>query len=133
MPRVVSFKADHFALFDEVMDDEIRLVGIFVGQGTPEDGGEHWNFSRSVPDDDHPQLQGVCTVKEIQRVTHYGGILRFVVSHTAISCMFTPEAAAATGYAEVHMDLEGVSVDADRLAGIARILFPENGILDLQL
>lgn len=74
--------------------------GIYFGEGDPERGGQHWNFTRTLGEDD----DGVCTVKEIQQVTVYGGIVRFTLARHRMTCEFDEEAAKETGVRKLHIE-----------------------------
>ena len=79
----LCFHAEWVAAQDEQYTPEFVVHGIYFGEGDPEQGGQHWNFTRSLDDDD-----GVCTVKEIQQVTAYGGIISFVLTRQSLVCEF---------------------------------------------
>jgi hypothetical protein len=64
------------------------------GTGDPEAEGHSWNFSRSTEDDDGE----VCTVREIQQATIYGGIESFRLHRAGLECDFEARAAEDTGY-----------------------------------
>jgi hypothetical protein len=74
--------------------------GIYFGEGDPEQGGQHWNFTRALGEDD----DGVCTVKEIQQVTVYGGIVRFTLARHSMTCEFDEKAAKETGVRKLHIE-----------------------------
>jgi hypothetical protein len=78
---------------EEEFTEDFTVHGIFFSEGDPEAGGQHWNFTRSLGDDD----DGVCTVKEIQELTVYEGITNFEMSRTALVCEFDARAAERTG------------------------------------
>lgn len=87
----IRFTAEMIAAEEEEFTPEFVVNGIYFGQGNPEQGGQHWNFTRSLTDDD-----GVCIVKEIQEVTVYGGIVRFRLSRHNLVCDFDEKTARAT-------------------------------------
>lgn len=66
---------------------------IAFGTGDPEANGHCWTFSRSFDDD-----WGVCTVREIQRATIYGGIKSFKLHRSGLECVFDPKAAEKAGF-----------------------------------
>ncbi|QIF02787.1 hypothetical protein [Roseimicrobium sp. ORNL1] len=89
--------AESVELVSESYAPEDWLVGLHFGEGDPEAGGQHWNFTRDTTEDDDSGLTGVCTVKEIQEVTVYGGIERFELSSSRLVCQFDERASAKTG------------------------------------
>jgi hypothetical protein len=95
----LSYTAESVELVSESYAPEDWLVGLHFGEGDPEAGGQHWNFTRdtTADEDDDSGLSGVCTVKEIQEVTVYGGIERFELSPSHLVCEFDERASAKTG------------------------------------
>lgn len=89
----LHINAQMVAANEEAFTEDFKVHGIYFGEGDPEDGGQHWNFTRSLGDDD----DGVCTVKEIQVVTVYDGIIIFEMRRTAVVCEFDSETAEHTG------------------------------------
>ena len=77
-------------LQEEYTSDDI-VYGIFFGEGDPEEGGQHWNFTRNLNADD-----GVCTVKEIQEITIYGGIEDFTLTRQKLISEFNEATAQVT-------------------------------------
>jgi hypothetical protein len=53
---------------------------------------------------------GVCTVKEIQQVTVYDGIVRFTLTRNSMTCEFDERAARETGVRKLHIEY---SLDED--------------------
>jgi hypothetical protein len=86
-------KADLVAGDEEEYTPDFAVHGIYFGEGDPERGGQHWNFTRNSGEDDN----GVCTVREIQQVTIYGGIVRFSLARHSVTCEFDEKAARETG------------------------------------
>jgi hypothetical protein len=82
--ETISIDADQVESLEEHFTPEYVVHGIHFGEGDPEADGQHWNFSRTLGDND----DGVCTVQEIQRVTVYGGIVRFSMTRNRIICEF---------------------------------------------
>lgn len=78
---------------EQEFTEDFTVHGIYFGEGDPENGGQHWNFTRALGEDD----DGVCTVKEIQVVTVYDGIIRFEMNRAGLECEFNDEAAEQTG------------------------------------
>jgi len=73
---------------------EYSVVGIYFGEGDPEKGGEHWNFTQSIGADEE---EGVCTVKEIQQLVLYGNIDKFTLSKKQMNCTFNDAVIEKTG------------------------------------
>lgn len=94
----IRFHADFVTASEEEYTPDFKIHGIYFGQGDPEQGGQHWNFTRSLEDDD-----GVCTVKEIQEVTVYGGIVSCVLSRQEFRCEFDAETALETMTQKLHI------------------------------
>jgi hypothetical protein len=92
----IAFTAEFVEVMDQEFTPDFTVIGLHFGRGDPEDGGQHWNFSRSIPDEEDP-FEGICTVKEIQQVTIYGGITRFEVARDHLICEFDDEKAMYTG------------------------------------
>jgi hypothetical protein len=87
----LRFRAEMVAGHEEEFTPDFVVHGIYFGEGDPEQGGQHWNFTRSLNDDD-----GICVVKEIQEVTEYGGIDRFKLTRRSLICDFNDAAAQST-------------------------------------
>jgi hypothetical protein len=99
-------KANLVAAEENGYAPDFVVHGIYFGEGDPEQGGQHWNFTRTLDEDD----DGVCTVKEIQQVTIYGGIERFTLSRHSLTCEFDENAASETGVRKLHIEY---SIDDD--------------------
>jgi hypothetical protein len=95
--------------------------GIYFGEGDPEKGGQHWNFTRILGEDD----DGVCTVKEIQEVTVYGGIVRFTLARDSATCEFDEDAAKETGVRKLLIDY---NIDDDHDASYNHCQVHQRGI-----
>jgi hypothetical protein len=94
----------------------VYLIGF--GTGDPETDGHSWTFSRSFDDD-----WGVCTVREIQRATVYGGIESFRLRRSGLECVFSAVAAMKTGFGKLEIAF-AIDDSAWRgLADTARIVF----------
>ena len=89
----ISFHAELVAAQQEEFTSDCVVHGIYFGTGDPEAGGQHWNFTRMLGEDD----EGVCTVKEIQEVTVYGGITSFSLSRSGLVCEFNARTSRETG------------------------------------
>jgi len=93
-------KANLVAGEEEQYTPNFVVHGIHFGEGDPERGGQHWNFTRNLGEDD----DGVCIVKEIQQVTDYGGILRFTLTRHSMTCEFDEKTAKKTGVRKLHIE-----------------------------
>ncbi len=89
----LHINAQMVAAHEEAFTQDFKVHGIYFGEGDPEDCGQHWNFTRALGDDD----DSVCTVREIQVVTVYDGIISFKMNRAAVVCEFDSETAAHTG------------------------------------
>jgi hypothetical protein len=87
------FNAELVAAQQEEFTSDCIVHGIYFGTGDPEAGGQHWNFTRILGEDD----EGVCTVKEIQELTVYGGITSFTMSRNGLACEFNAKTSRLTG------------------------------------
>lgn len=95
-PRIqdeLRFHADFVEGFEESYTPTYVVHGIHFGEGDPEQGGQHWNFTRSLGEDDH----GVCTVKEIQAATLYRGIESVALTRQRLECHFNERGSRETG------------------------------------
>jgi hypothetical protein len=97
----IRFKAEMVAADEEEFTPDFVVHGLYFGQGDPEQGGQHWNFTRSLNDDD-----GVCVVKEIQEVTEYGGIVSFKLTRRSVMCEFNDAAAQSTRTRRLVIEFE---------------------------
>jgi hypothetical protein len=87
----LRFTAEMVAAEEEEFTPDFIVHGIYFGEGNPEQDGQHWNFTRSLNDDD-----GVCVVKEIQEVTVYGGIISVKLTRRSLTCEFDETTAKST-------------------------------------
>ncbi|HSJ01986.1 MAG: hypothetical protein ACAI34_03865 [Verrucomicrobium sp.] len=92
----ISYHADCVEIIMSQFAPDFTVIGFHLGEGDPEQGGQHWNFTQSVPPEEG-DFAGVCTVKEIQQVTVYGGIRRFHIWPDHLVCEFDERTAPATG------------------------------------
>ncbi len=88
----IKFKAQEVAAMSEEFTPDYVVHGIYFGEGNPEQGGQHWNFTRALETED-----GVCTVKEIQQLTFYRGIKNFLLSRDGLVCEFDVKHAEHAG------------------------------------
>ncbi|HEX9002235.1 MAG TPA: hypothetical protein VGB07_20170 [Blastocatellia bacterium] len=103
-PEIVSelrFHADMVTAIEEKYTPDFIVHGIHFGEGDPEQDGQHWNFTRSSDKDD-----GVCTVKEIQELTVYGGIIACSLTRHYFSCEFDDGAVQKTMTHKLHITYE---------------------------
>ena len=94
----LSFVAENVAADTTEYTQECVVYLIAFGTGDPEANGHCWTFSRSFDDD-----WGVCTVREIQRATIYGGIQSLRLHRSGLECIFDPKAAREAGYRELKI------------------------------
>jgi len=106
---------------EEVFTEDFTVHGIYFGEGDPEAGGQHWNFTRSLGDDD----EGVCTVKEIQEFTVHEGITSFEMSRTSVVCDFDSDAAQRTGVRRLTIAYEIDDATWTDLASQAKLVFTD--------
>jgi hypothetical protein len=98
----IKFQAEFVAAITEEFTPAFIVHGIYFGEGNPEQGGEHWNFTRTPGTDD----DGVCTNKEIQQVTIYGGINRFLLARNHLVCEFDEHHSRKTGTKKIDITYE---------------------------
>ena len=96
----LSFLAEHVGTDTTEYTRECVVYLIAFGTGDPEADGHCWTFSRSFDDD-----WGVCTVREIQQATIYGGIESFRLHRSGVECVFEPEAAEKAGFHALRITL----------------------------
>lgn len=96
----ISFTAERVDTHLEDFTDTFRVYGVYFEAGDPEIDGESWSFTRSFEDDD-----GVCTIREPQRATLYGGIQGLNLSRSQLVCTFEPEVQNQTGCARLEIQL----------------------------
>jgi hypothetical protein len=89
----IVFNAELVAAQQEEFTSDCIVHGVYFGTGDPEAGGQHWNFTRILGEED----EGVCTVKEIQQLTVYGGITSVAMSRTRLTCEFNAKTSRLTG------------------------------------
>ena len=115
---VLSFVAENVAADTTEYTRECVVYLIAFGTGDPEAGGHCWTFSRSFDED-----WGVCTVREIQRATIYGGIESFRLHRSGLECVFDPKAATKAGYCELRITFAIDDITWAELAATAEIVF----------
>lgn len=97
--KKIIVQAEFIEAVEEIFTPDFKVVGIYFGEGDPESGGQHWNFTQSIGDD----AEDVCTVKEIQQATVYGGITEFVMDCRGLVCKFNESASHETGVDELEI------------------------------
>ena len=95
---MIKVNAEFIEAHEEIYTPEYSVVGIYFGEGDPEQGGEHWNFTQSISDDED---EGVCVVKEVQQITFYGNIDSFILSRDHLTCIFSDSKVEQTGTKEL--------------------------------
>lgn len=122
----IRFNAEMIAAHEEEFTPDFVVHGIYFGEGDPEQGGQHWNFTRSLNDDD-----GVCTVKEIQEVTIYGGIVSFKLTRRSLACEFSDAAARSTHTRRLLITFEIDDESWEALMRQAQLIFDGEGYCQL--
>ena len=115
---ILSFVAQDIGADTTEYTPECVVYLIAFGTGDPETGGHCWTFSRSFDDD-----WGVCTVREIQQATVYGGIERFHLHRSGMECVFDPKAAEEAGYRELRVAFAIDDKTWREVADTAQIVF----------
>ena len=115
----ISFDAEFIEALSKEFTPDFTVHGIHFGEGDPENGGEHWNFSRALTTED----EGVCTVKEIQQVTIYGGIARFSLGRNSLICDFDEEISPKTGTKKLCISYELPDPKWEALKAKAKLVF----------
>jgi hypothetical protein len=124
----LQFHAEMVAALEEGDTPDSVFHGIYFGEGDPEQGGQHWNFSRILNGDD-----GVCIVREIQEVTVYGGIVSCRLTHQSFACEFNDETAQETQARRLFITFEIDDQTWKSLATQARLVFHGENYFDLVL
>jgi hypothetical protein len=118
--EVTLIKSEFVEAVSEEFTPDFIVHGIYFGEGDPEQGGEHWNFTRSLETDDDDR---VCTVKEIQRVTIYGGISRFILERNHITCEFDEQNSRKTGTKKIEIVFDISDKEWGKLVEKAKLVF----------
>lgn len=114
----LSFVAEDVGADTTEYTPECVVYLIAFGTGDPEAGGRCWTFSRSFDDD-----WGVCTVREIQQATLYGGIESFRLHRSGVECDFGPKAAEETGYRALRISFTIDEKTWREVAETAKVVF----------
>jgi hypothetical protein len=123
----IRIKANLVAAEEDGYTPEFVVHGIYFGEGDPEQEGQHWNFTRSLGEDD----DGVCIVKEIQQVTVYGGIERFTLARDSVTCEFDEEAAKETGVRKLFIEYSINDDTWQSLVEQAKLVFDGEGYFEV--
>lgn len=115
---LLSFVAEDVGADTTEYTPECVVYLIAFGTGDPEADGHCWTFSRSFDDD-----WGVCTVREIQQATIYGGIEAFKLHRSGLECVFEPKAAEKAGFRELRISFAVDDKTWQGVAATARIVF----------
>jgi hypothetical protein len=124
----IRFNAEMVAADEEEFTPDYVVHGIYFGEGDPEQSGQHWNFTRSLNDDD-----GVCTVKEIQAVTVYGGIVSFRLGRRSLRCEFSDTTATSTQTRRLVIEFEIDDESWEALVKQAKLVFEGEDYFELVL
>lgn len=79
----IRYVAAEVAGFEDTIEPAMTIHGIYFAQDTSNDEAENWSFTRAFWDND-----GVCTMKEPQAVTLYGGITECTLTRNSFFCVF---------------------------------------------
>jgi hypothetical protein len=115
---LLSFVAEDVGADTTEFTPECVVYLIAFGAGDPEGDGHCWTFSRSFDDD-----WGVCTVREIQQATIYGGIERFKLHRSGVECVFDGKAAEEAGFRELKITFAIADKTWHEVAATAKIVF----------
>ncbi len=119
--NTIEFLAELVDVAEEEFTPEYTVIGIYFGEGDPEYGGQHWNFTESIGSD--ADDDGVCTVKEIQKVTVYGGISSFIMNRNKVVCEFNADTAPKTGVSTLVINYNLGSKEWKKLSSMALRVF----------
>jgi hypothetical protein len=122
----LQFHADLVAGLQQEYTSDYVVYGIFFGEGDPEEGGQHWNFTRTLDDDD----DGVCIVKEIQEITIYGGIENFTLTRPKLICEFNDATAQVTKTRKLIITFDIDDEAWTQLSMQARLVFSGESYFD---
>jgi hypothetical protein len=123
----ILFKAEMVAAEEEEFTPDYVVHGIYFGEGDPEQGGQHWNFTRSLNDED-----GVCVVKEIQEVTEYGGIVIFKLTRRSLVCEFNDTTTQSTRTRRLVIEFEIDDETWEALVKQAKLVFEGEAYFELE-
>jgi hypothetical protein len=115
---LLTFVAEDVEANTTEYTQECVVYLIAFGTGDPEADGHCLTFSRSFDDD-----WGVCTVREIQRATVYGGIEQFKLHRSGVECVFEPKSAEKVGFRELRVSFAVDDKTWQDVAATSRIVF----------
>lgn len=118
----ISFHAGSVEIIDNEFTPDFTVIGFHFGEGDPEHGGQHWNFTQSIPPEGG-DFDGVCTVKEIQQVTVYGGIRRFELWPDHLVCEFDERTSPLTGVEKLRISYTLPDEQWGKLAEMGKRVF----------
>ena len=118
---MIDFYANAVEAFSQKYTDDFIVHQIFFEESDPEAGGQSWNFSRSLGEDD----DGVCTVKEIQQAVVYDGILKFQISRVRLACEFDGETARKTGTDRILIRYDLSDETWESVCALAKLVFSD--------
>ena len=101
----LEFKSEFVDLDEVTYTPDYSVIGIYFGEGDPQKEGQHWNFSLSLGEDED---QGVCTIRDVNRVILYKGIAQFNLSRNWLVCEFSNE-----GIQETNVKTLVINFDID--------------------
>ena len=113
-----EFSADQVAAFSERFTDEYTVISVLFGRGNPDAGGEHWNFS-VAPNEGNE----VCTVKEVQQHTIYGGISSVLLSRERFVVEFDEVGEEEIGLHRLQINLPSEIEDWSAVVSMAQQVF----------
>ncbi|HYE73061.1 MAG TPA: hypothetical protein VEF04_07020 [Blastocatellia bacterium] len=114
----IQFHADVVTIIEEEYTPDFIVHGFHLGESEPEQGGQHWNFTRCLEDDD-----GVCIKREIQQVVVYGGFVTCTLSRRHFICEFDEETSKQTMTRKLHITFEIDDESWDGLQKQASLVF----------
>lgn len=127
----ISFHAESVEIIGNEYTPDYTVIGIHFGKGDPEQGGQHWNFTQSIPPEEG-NFDGVCTVKEIQQVTVYGGIRRFELWPDHLVCEFEEHTSPQTGVEKLCISYTIPNGQWEKLAEMARRVFKDQSCFEVR-
>ncbi|MEM1261418.1 MAG: hypothetical protein AAGH76_03400 [Pseudomonadota bacterium] len=128
--NTISFAADVVELWETEYDQDSTVIGFHLGEGDPEKGGQHWNFTQFIPPETG-EFEGVCIVKEIQEVTVYGGVRRFAMWADHLVCEFDDATSSKTGVVKLEISYSLSSSKQRDLFGMAARVFNGEGCFEI--
>ena len=124
----ITFNAEFVEALSDNDNPDFIVHGIYFGEGDPEQGGEHWSFTRVLENDD----DGVCTVKEIQQVTIYRGIDKFLLGRTHLICEFDKAHSVETGTEKLVITYDIPDDEWEKLTNVAKLVFSGENYFEIE-